>query len=257
VESNKRAFSFGRLAAHDPQRVEAMARPVLRAPGQAPADDLAGLVARRAEFLTGYQDDAYAARYRAMVARVAEAEQTRAKGRAGLAEAVARNYFKLLAYKDEYEVARLHADPAFRAKLDRQFAGGFKLSFHLAPPLLARRDPATGQLQKREFGAWLLPILRLLAKLKGLRGTAFDPFGRTAERRQERRLIADYERLLERLLQRLDSENHGLCLALAELPDRIRGFGHVKEANVKAAKAEETRLLAALDAPRSRARAAQ
>ena len=258
VESNKRAFAWGRLAAHDAAQVEALAKPLLRAELEpAATKDLEAMVTRRAAFLVDYQDAAYAARYSALVAKVAATDQARGKGRRELAEAVARNYFKLLAYKDEYEVARLYVDPAFKAKLARQFAGDYKLRFHLAPPLIAARDPLTGELQKREFGPWMLTVFGLLAKLKGLRGTAFDPFGKTAERRMERQLIADYEATVERLLARLDAENHGLCVAIAELPDRIRGFGHVKQANLKAVKADEAKLLAALDKPLPRARAAQ
>jgi indolepyruvate ferredoxin oxidoreductase len=170
-------------------------------------------------------------------------------GQTAPSEAVARNLFKLMAYKDEYEVARLYSDGAFRKQLAATFeANGssgkpLRFEFHLAPPLLARRDPNTGLPRKISFGPWMMTAFALLAKLKGLRGTAFDPFGRTQERRAERQLIGDYETLLNEILTRLTPENHALCLALAAIPEKIRGFGHVKERHLKAAKAEEARLL--------------
>ena len=149
-----------------------------------------------------------------------------------LAEAVARNYFKLLAYKDEYEVARLQSDPAFRARIASQFEGDYKLNFHLAPPLLARPDPLTGKVQKMHFGPWMMTAFEVLARLKFLRGSALDVFGYTAERRTERALIGEYEALVDELLTRLGADNHALAVQLASLPDEIRGFGHVKERNL-------------------------
>jgi indolepyruvate ferredoxin oxidoreductase len=251
VEMNKRSFAWGRLAVVDPAYVDEVAAPLLRkeGPQTAVARTLEDVVARRVAFLTDYQDAAYARRYRDLVERVRQAEQARAKGREGLAEAVARNYFKLLAYKDEYEVARLYTSGEFEQKLRRQFDGDFTLRFHLAPPLIARRDQETGQLQKREFGPWVLPLFRILARMKGLRGGAFDIFGRTAERRMERQLVADYEAVVGELIGGLDHDNHALAFQIAELPDKIRGFGHVKERNVKAVRAELDRLLAAWRSP--------
>jgi indolepyruvate ferredoxin oxidoreductase len=192
---------------------------------------LAELVERRAGFLNGYQDAAWAARYRATVERVRAAEAS--LGGTRLAEAVARNLFKLMAYKDEYEVARLHTDPAFVAGIAERFEGDWRLVHHLAPPLLARRD-ARGELVKRTFGAWVRPAMRLLARLKGLRGTAFDPFGRTAERREERALIALYEADLANMLGGLDAASLALAVEIASLPEQIRGFGHVKSRNLAA-----------------------
>ncbi len=162
----------------------------------------------------------------------------------GLAEAVARNYAKLLAYKDEYEVARLHADAAFAAQIAGQFEGDYKLKFHLAPPLLSRRDPKTGHLIKRAFGAWMLPAFKALAKLKFLRGTPLDVFGYTRERKAERRLIADYEAMIDEVLKSLSSANHPLAVKLAAIPDDIRGYGHIKDANLEKAKRKEAELLA-------------
>jgi indolepyruvate ferredoxin oxidoreductase len=163
-----------------------------------------------------------------------------------ITEAVARSYFKVLAYKDEYEVARLHADPAFSARIASQFEGDYKLNFHLAPPLLSRPDPVTGKARKRQFGPWMMPVFRVLAKGKGLRGSALDLFGYTAERRGERELIVEYEALVEEILTRLTAENQAVALELAGLPQEIRGFGHVREANLRAAKTRWTALLARL-----------
>ncbi|HYX01138.1 MAG TPA: DUF6537 domain-containing protein, partial [Reyranella sp.] len=156
---------------------------------------------------------------------------------------VAVNYAKLLAYKDEYEVARLYAETAFRAALERQFEGDYRLKFHLAPPLLAGRDPRTGHLIKREFGGWLLPLFRRLARLKGLRGTRFDPFGYTAERKMERTLIGEYEALVGELLRALSPGNHALAVRLASIPDEIRGYGHVKDASLERARRKQAELL--------------
>ena len=257
VEANKRAFLWGRRAAHDPAAVEALVAPESTPESLSFSRDLDELVARRAAFLTDYQDAAYAERYRALVARVREAETARAPGRNGLAEAVARYGFKLMAYKDEYEVARLYSDPAFREKLAAQFEGEVGLSLHLAPPMLARRDPDTGLPLKREYGPWIFRAMRLLAKLKGLRGTVLDPFGYSQERRTERQLIADYEALAEELIAGLDLENHALAVALAEIPEQIRGYGHVKEAHLEKAKSQQAELLAAFRDPRRAAEAAE
>jgi len=256
VEASQRTFRLGRLAAHDLGAVERAARPQL-VERPAPARTLAEIVERRAAFLAEYQDGAYAERYRAFVRKVEAAERERAKGRSGLAEAVAHGLFKLMAYKDEYEVARLYASPEFARKLATQFEGEIRLTFHLAPPLFARRDPATGRLQKSDYGPWAMRAFRLLAKLKGLRGTALDPFGRTAERRMERALIEDYRADVERVLERLDEANHALAVEIAKLPERMRGFGHVKEANVAETRRRGEELTAAFLAPTRRSAAAE
>ena len=227
VEFNKRALALGRLAAHDWAAVEKLrdaAAPPLT-PRIPAAQTLEAVTQRRVDYLTEYQDRAYADRYHRMVHRVRDAERDRARGLAGLADAVARNYFKLLAYKDEYEVGRLHSSPAFLAELERTFEGDRHLRFHLAPPLLSRPDPRTGQVRKREFGPWVLHLFRVLARLKHLRGTAFDPFGWLPDRKLERRLIADYERLVDELLARLGPETHAIAVELAAWPDQVRGFG--------------------------------
>jgi indolepyruvate ferredoxin oxidoreductase len=246
VAMNHAAFRWGRRAAVDLSAVEALARP---AAGEAdPARRLSGsfeeMVSRRVEFLTAYQNAAYAERYRRRVAAVKTAEAARAPGKSGLAEAAARYLFKLMAYKDEYEVARLYADPAFLRQVRNEVDGDtLRFTFHLAPPLLARRDKVTGELRKMSFGPWMMKVFAPLARLKFLRGTAFDPFGHTAERRTERQLIRDYEALLDELVARLHPDNHHLAVGLAAIPEKIRGYGHVKTRHLAVAKADEAALL--------------
>jgi indolepyruvate ferredoxin oxidoreductase len=251
VEANRKAFLWGRRAAHDLARVEKTATPAEVIPiAQHFSRSLDETIARRVEFLTEYQDAAYAARYRALVDRVRQAETDHGLG-TRLTEAVARYYFKLMAYKDEYEVARLYTRPEYLQRLTASFEGDFKLKFHLAPPILSKPDPVTGEARKREFGPWVMSAFRVLAKLKGLRGTALDVFGRTAERRQERQLIVDYQRTLEELVAKLDRSNHATAIAIASIPEEIRGFGHVKARHLKAAKDKEAALLASFRAPAS------
>jgi indolepyruvate ferredoxin oxidoreductase len=248
VEMSRNAFRFGRLAAHDMSAIERMVGAAARTTAPKPFD-LAELTSHRASLLISYQDVALADSYRARIEKVAATEKSKAPGRSGLAEAAARAYYKLLAYKDEYEVARLFTDPEFEKALAGQFDARGKLEFHLAPPLLARRDKTTGEPRKMKFGSWMLPVFRLLAKGKGLRGTAFDVFGYTAERRAERKMIADYEKLLDEISERLTTGNHTTAVALATLPLDIKGFGHIKERNHKAVKAREAALLAELRNP--------
>ena len=257
VEANKQAFLWGRRTAHDEDAVEELATAAGAVPAPAPATGLDDIVARRVDYLTAYQDAAYARRYSKFVERAVAVESDRAPGRTGLAEAIARNYFKLLAYKDEYEVARLYCDGAFQERLDRTFEGDYRIRIHLAPPLLSSRDLATGHLEKKSYGPWIFRVFRLLAKLKGLRGTPLDILGWSAERRMERRLIAEYEATAATLLDSLDSDNHALALEIAGLPEKIRGFGHVKLANVEQAKAREADLIAEFRNPPARASAAE
>ncbi len=256
VEFNRKAFLWGRRAATDPARVERLATPAAIIPiSQAFSRNLDELIARRVEFLTSYQDSAYAERYRKLVEHARKTEALKAGGTA-LTEAVARYYFKLLAYKDEYEVARLYADPAFARKIEAMFEGGYKLKFHLAPPVFNKPDPRTGEASKSQFGAWMMPAFRILAKLKGLRGTALDVFGYTKERRTERRLIVEYEMTVAELLDRLDRENLRLAVEIAAIPEHIRGYGHIKRRQLDEAKKKEAGLLAAFRASRPSARAA-
>ncbi|OWT75642.1 MULTISPECIES: indolepyruvate ferredoxin oxidoreductase family protein [unclassified Achromobacter] len=206
------------------------------------------LVRTRSDFLKQYQNAAYARGYEELVEQVAQAERA-ATGTARLTEAVARYYFKLLAYKDEYEVARLYTDGEFLAAVNRQFEGDWKLNFHLAPPTFAKHD-AQGHLVKRSYGPWMLKAFGVLARLRFLRGTALDPFGRTAERRAERALIKDYrETLLRSILPKLDRGNLDAAVALANLPEHIRGYGHVKEASMEKAATQRAALLEKFSAP--------
>ena len=256
VDTNKRSFGFGRLAAHDRAQVEALVRGALRDDATPEPQGLDALVEHRAAFLKSYQNAAYAQRYRDAVRTVRIAEAKLARGFSGLAEAVARNLFTLMAYKDEYEVARLYTDGAFIKKLQRQFEGDFTVDYHLAPPLLARRDPTTGEPKKRAFGPWMRHVFKLLTRLRPLRGTALDIFGYTRERRMERRLIADYEALLGELSASLSPDNHALAVEIASLPAKIRGFGHIKARNVESAKACEAELVALLRGKDTQASAA-
>jgi indolepyruvate ferredoxin oxidoreductase len=249
IDSNKRSFSWGRAAAVDPAAVERVARPTPAVPLRTLSGSLDELVARRVEFLTAYQNAAYARRYEDLVRKVQAAEASRAAGQSGLTEAVARYAFKLMSYKDEYEVARLYTDGSFAKAIGRQFEGDYTIEFNLAPPLIAERDPETGHLKKRKFGPWMMTAFRFLAGLKGLRGTALDIFGRTAERRMERQLITDYCALMEEIVATLTPANHRIAVALAAIPEHIRGYGHVKEAHLKQAKAREAELLAQYRAP--------
>ncbi len=257
VEANKRAFVWGRRAAHDLAAVEAVASPAQPVASHEISSSLEEIVTRRVAFLTKYQDAAYAARYKSLVERVIEVEANRAQGMSGLAEAVARYYFKLLAIKDEYEVARLYTAPEFMDKLEQQFSGDFKLSYHLAPPLLADRDPVTGHLKKKEYGSWILWVFRILTRLKGLRGGTFDIFGYSAERKRERALIADYETTIEEILAGLSHENYEIAVALAALPEEIRGFGHIKEEAIDQVMADKAEILAAFRDPAAHATAAE
>jgi len=249
VEQNKAAFAWGRVAAVDPARLEAAIEPAIGPTGAPPVSrrlsgSLEELVARRIDELVEYQDERYARRYAAAVERVKAAERALVggEGRLALTEAVARNLFRLMAYKDEYEVARLYTSDEFVARLNERFEGDFRLGVHLAPPLLARRN-ARGELVKREYGPWVFKAFALLARLRRLRGTVFDPFGRTAERRMERRLVADYEADIARLLASLDAQRLPLATQIASVPEEIRGFGHVKERNLKTALARRQQLL--------------
>ena len=239
VTMNVDAFTWGRRVAAEPHAVNHVL-----AQGRAQRDSLRlsatldETIARRVAFLTDYQNPAYAAHYRALVERVRCWERSIPHGQEAVALAVARNYFKLLAYKDEYEVARLHSAPAFLASLGQQFDGDFRLAFNLAPPLFSRKDPVTGEPRKREFGAWIVPAFRLLAKLKWLRGTPFDPFGYTAERGNERRLIRKYEETVELVLKHGSQRNYALALRALCIAEKIRGYGHVKERNLAAVEQE-------------------
>lgn len=241
IAMNRAAFGWGRRAAVDLAAVLGAARTgSVEAPKPETLDDM---VARRMVFLTGYQSAAYANRYRKLVDTARAAEARVSAGAEDFARGVAVGAFKLMAYKDEYEVARLHRDPSFRKNLAEQFEGDFRIRHHLAPPMISRIDPRTGHPGKIAFGAWINPVFAMLARLKGLRGTRLDPFGRTEERRMERRLVADYESLISDLSARLTQGNHAGATELARLPEEVRGFGHVKLAAVERFETKKKALL--------------
>jgi indolepyruvate ferredoxin oxidoreductase len=245
VSMNQAAFHWGRRAATDRAAVEALIQPTseIASDARRVSQSFEEMVERRVAFLTAYQNAAYAARYRSWVEKAKAAEAAKAPGKCGLADAVARYLFKLMAYKDEYEVARLYADEAFLKQVHSEFDGDkLRFEFHLAPPLLARRDKETGLPRKMTFGPWLLRAFRLLARLKFLRGTAYDPFGYSLERKTERKLIADYEAMLGEVIAKLSPVNHAVAVGLAAIPEKIRGFGHIKLRHLAAAKADEAAL---------------
>ncbi len=257
VAMNKAAFAWGRRAATEP---EAIARIAAERAGRrtAPvAETLDELAARRTRFLTEYQDEVYAQRYADTVAAMREAEARVAPGRADLAEAVALNLFRLMAVKDEYEVARLYTDGSFQRQLGESFAGWGRLEFHMAPPLFARKDKATGHLKTQTYGPGLMRVLRLISRFRHLRGSWLDPFGHTRERRMERRLRAEYEATLATIGEKLSPENHHLAVALARYPEKIRGFGHVKAEAVARVRPEAAARRAAFLAGRAKIEAAE
>ncbi|RZL37996.1 MAG: indolepyruvate ferredoxin oxidoreductase family protein [Rubrivivax sp.] len=241
VDNNKVAFEWGRRCAHDLKAVQALyaAQQVIQLVKRQGVDEI---IAKRMDFLTGYQNAAYAADYKAFIDKVRAAEAP--LGTTKLTEAVARYLFKLMAYKDEYEVARLHTDASFTNRIAGMFEGDYKVVHHLAPPLLAKKNNK-GELVKRPFGPWIRPAFGVLAKLKGLRGTAFDVFGYTAERRTERALIAEYRASIDALLAKgVTADRLALATDIARIPEDIRGYGHVKERHLHAARARWDGLMA-------------
>jgi len=250
VEMNKKAFLLGRLVAADGKAIARLAQPAKVIQFTPPAS-LADIVAFRADWLAKYQDARYAQQYRAAVARV-EAREVAIEGpesKKAVSKAVARSLFKAMAYKDEYEVARLHLDTGFLEGLEKQFEGDFRVEYHLAPPLLARRKPGSDVPAKMRFGTWMQSAFRVLKPLKVLRGTAFDPFGYTHERRAERRLRDDCLALADMLANELTLDNRAAALKLAQVAETIRGYGHVKAANMARAQEESARLLAQFRQP--------
>ncbi|HJE27775.1 MAG TPA: 2-oxoacid:acceptor oxidoreductase family protein, partial [Pseudomonas nitrititolerans] len=247
TELNRQAFRWGRRAVLERDAVERLARPVETA-----EPSLAGPICKtleeivdwRVDFLTQYQNADLARRYRYLVERVREADTA---DDLALSKAVAHYYFKLLAYKDEYEVARLYSEPEFRQQLETQFEGDYRLQFHLAPAWLAKVDPKTGEPRKREFGPWMLDVFGVLAKLRFLRGTPLDPFGYGHDRRVERQLIADYEKTVDDLLAKLKPTNYRTAVAIAALPELIRGYGPVKERAIAKTRQQEKVLREQLD----------
>ncbi len=258
VENNKTAFEWGRRAAHEPHAVKALVRTGQVIELVKRSSNVDDMIAKRVEFLTDYQNAGYAAQYKSFVDRVRATEADlvfahtasrpeAAKPSTRLTEAVARYLFKLMAYKDEYEVARLHSDPKFLERVSSQFEGtlgqDFQLNYHLAPPAIAKKNDK-GELQKQKFGPWMLSAFRVLKRFKGLRGTPFDPFGRTEERRMERALVGEYRDAMEEVLRSLGTANHGLAVEIARVPEMIRGYGHVKARHLEAARPKWDALMA-------------
>ncbi|HWP11628.1 MAG TPA: DUF6537 domain-containing protein, partial [Ramlibacter sp.] len=245
VEFNRQCFLWGRRAAHDPQAVETRATPAKVVQFAAPQEEtLQQLVARLAGELTAYQDAAYAVRYRRFVQKAAAASAGQGDA---FAKTVARYYFKLLAHKDEFEVARLYAAPEFLAQVEQDFEGDYRLHFHVGAWPFAKRD-ASGKPVKRELGPWTMKALRMMAKLRGLRGSVLDPFRNSQERKLAARLLAEYEEGVEALLDRLGPKTHEIAVKIAALPEKVRGFGHVRQTHAQAMAKERGELWAALQA---------
>jgi indolepyruvate ferredoxin oxidoreductase len=265
IEMNKTAFNWGRMAAVDIGKVRdaALGPPVAPIGDALPSpmndtrlsESLEQIVARRVAFLTDYQNAAYAQKYKTLIDKVRVAEQQRVPGQSMLTESVARYAFKLMAYKDEYEVARLYTGGDFEKRIRDTFEGDYKIHFHLAPPTFSHRD-SEGRLRKSEFGPWMFRAFKLLAKFKGLRGGAFDVFGYTAERKMERRLIDEYFQTVEELGVGLSRENHALAVEIASIPEQIRGYGHIKDANCAKEHARWDELMAVWRNPAARQAAA-
>ncbi|MGB0747547.1 MAG: indolepyruvate ferredoxin oxidoreductase family protein [Magnetospiraceae bacterium] len=241
VPYNLRVFSLGRLLAHDPDVVMGMLGGANKVVDLARPATVSDLIVRREKDLVDYQDVQYAKRYRALVDKVANASG----GSEDLTRAVARYFYKLMAYKDEYEVARLYSDGTFAKKIAEQFTGDFTIKYHMAPPLLSRKDDKTGQVEKVVFGAWMGKAMAQLAKFKGMRGKWYDPFGRTAERRAERALIGEYEKTIQELLPSLTAANLDTAIEIASIPEEIRGFGSIKEDSMARASERRSQLLKA------------
>ncbi|MEZ5757246.1 MAG: indolepyruvate ferredoxin oxidoreductase family protein [Emcibacteraceae bacterium] len=242
VEKNKQTFSCGRMAAHNLERLQAFIAPMVKgAEGQKISTNVTDMIEKRTIMLEQYQDGALAEKYLKFM------EKVRKTDKGAIYEAVAKSYHKLLAIKDEYEVARLYTNGDFIKKLETQFDGNYKLKFHMAPPIFEKKDPVTGKIKKREFGPWMMAALKIVARLKFLRGGPFDIFGYSAERKMERALIREYEDLVQFILDKLNKDNYELCLKILELPLSYKGYGHVKDKNIQKAKIELKRLLNELE----------
>lgn len=253
VKQNLRMLQWGRLCAHDPQVAADLLKDREDPDAPKPYMDktLSEILGHRTGLLTDYQNAAYAGKYAALVERVRAAETAMGATGDKLAKAVAHNYAKLLAYKDEYEVARLHSSAQALARVKARFGQDAQMAIYMSPPLFARRDKTTGEPKKYKFGPWILPVLGVLKHFKSLRGTMFDPFGHTTDRKMERSLIKDYEADIEVLLSCLNPQNHKQAVAIARIPEDIRGFGHVKEAQKAAAYQRRASLLTLFDASMS------
>jgi indolepyruvate ferredoxin oxidoreductase len=244
VDMNLSAFRWGRMAAYDQKYVEKEAAPFM--PNTEINNDeylLEDIIKDRVLFLSNYQNKKYADTYINLVNKTIATEKKLNNNKDDLAKAVAKYLSKLMAYKDEYEVARLYTNGEFKEKLNNAFEGKLKLKFHVAPPLFAPKDPNTGKLKKITIGSWILPVFKVLSKLKFLRGTILDPVGKTKERKMERFLISQYKEDIDKILQEVNSKNISLAVQIASIPEMIRGYGHVKEEHMKKASIKRSQLL--------------
>ena len=257
TDFNKQAFLWGRRTAAEPDAVAKIANPDRTTKSTAREQTLDEVIADRGRDLTAYQNAAYADRYTNLIKRVAQAEAACVSGATTLTDAVARSYYKLLAVKDEYEVARLFSDGEFAERLKKQFDGDYRLEFHLAPPILASIDPVTGRPQKKTYGPWMMTVFKVLARMKGLRGSSFDIFRNSPDRKLERRLIGEYEQDIETLLAGLNADNLEVAVAVAVLPLSVRGFGPVKELAARQTEARKTELMQSFRTPASHVDAAE
>ena len=255
VEMNKNAFAWGRIAAHDPDQIWSQIGGHTKIVEHEKTPDLAEIIEKRVAFLTDYQNAAYAQRYRQLVEKAQSAESS-IMGKAGvLSEAVAKYYFKLMSYKDEYEVARLYARTGFLSSVESQFEGRVKISFQLAPPLFAKIDPETGRPLKKSYGPWMLKAFGVLARFKGLRGGVFDPFSYMHERKAERALIEKYEAVIAEVIHGLNTGNHSIAVDIARVPEQIRGYGLVKSQSIATAQSRFKNLQASFRNAKTPARA--
>jgi len=245
ADANRTALALGRYAIHDPDAVAALS--ARRLPAPQPLDSVAAIVAHRKAFLTAYQDAAYASRYETLVLRAQRAEAAVDSTSDALALAVARQYFRLLAYKDEYEVARLYTETEFLSGLESEYDGPVRIAFEFAVPFVSRVDPISGRPRKRRFGPWIIPMLKLLARMRVLRGGVLDVFAYSSERKLERALIHEYESTLATALEDLDAARLGIAIELAALPSEVRGFGPVKAGAAETMRARRAALLAEWD----------
>ena len=249
IDFNKKAFAWGRKMAVDPEgvlsEVDRLSGPKFITP---PTDDLNEMLSRRESFLKDYQNEAYAKHYRTLVNKIAAKDEQFGSDKR-LTTAIAKSLFKLMAYKDEYEVARLYAGTDFVKRVDQMMEGDYTLKFNLAPPAFSKKDRNTGHLKKSEYGPWMLKAFGILSKFKFLRGTAFDPFGYMNERKEERRLIKEFEQDLHKILDGLNSENYTIAVELIELVTKVRGYGHIKEQAIETYYKERQHLMEQFNNP--------
>jgi indolepyruvate ferredoxin oxidoreductase len=236
VAYNQRVFKIGRLMAHDPDAVKALLEQGATTPEwEVLSATTQDLIARREKDLIAYQSKSYANKFTKLINQVREAEEKLTGDSDEITQAAARYLYKLMAYKDELEVARLYTDGTWAKQVEENFSGDYKIKFHMAPPLISKRDPITGQLKKREFGGWMLSALKLASKFKVLRHTPLNPFSYSAERKEDKELLQQYKTVLNQIISGLTEENKDVALEMARVPEFVRGYGHVRTESVEAA----------------------